>query len=119
MKELEPYISPSLYQNRKPNSAEIVYEITTQNDGLPFGLAIADIQQSDWHFHKVTTETYTVVQGILEVSLDNESYVLHPGDVIKILPGVLHSARSLSETPARITVTTIPEFSKADYHLAS
>jgi quercetin dioxygenase-like cupin family protein len=118
MKELEPTIGQSLYQKRKAREAEIVYEITTQQSGLPFGIAIADIQQSEAHFHKVTLETYTVVQGDLEVSLDGERRVLHPGDVIKIPLGVVHSARSLDETPARITVTTIPEFTSKDYHLA-
>ena len=98
--------------------AEIVYEITTQQNGLPFGVAIADIQESEAHFHRVTMETYTVVQGDLEVSLNSEQHILHPGDVIKIPLGVVHSARSLDETPARITVTTIPEFSQEDYYPA-
>ena len=118
MKELEPTIEQSLYQNRKDFPAETVYEITTQANALPFGIAIADIQQSQPHFHKVTAETYTIVQGDLEVSLDSEQHVLHPGDVIKISPGIVHSARSLDGTPARITVTTIPEFSPEDYYLA-
>jgi quercetin dioxygenase-like cupin family protein len=118
VKEREPTIDQSLHQNRKARAAEIVYEITTQQSGLPFGIAIADIQQSEPHFHKVTLETYTLVQGDLEVSLDGERHVLHPGDVIKIPLGVVHSARSLDKTPARITVTTIPEFSQEDYYLA-
>lgn len=116
MKNLEPDIHPNLYQNKKENTAEIVYEVTTKRNGLPFGIAVADIQQSEWHYHKLTIETYTVVQGKLEVSLGSEHYVLHPGDVIRIPPGVVHSARSLGEGPARITVTTIPEFSETDYY---
>jgi quercetin dioxygenase-like cupin family protein len=83
---------------------------------LPFGIAIADIQQSEPHYHELTMETYTAVQGDLEVSLDTEAHVLHTGDVIKILPGVVHSARSLNETPARITVTMVPAFSQTDYY---
>src|SRR5215217_764036 len=118
MKQLEPTIGRSHYQNKKAGAAETVYEITTQQSGLPFGVAIADIQQSEAHFHRVTVETYTVVQGDLEVSLNGEQHILHPGDVIKIPPGVVHSARTLGETPARITVTTIPEFSQEDYYLA-
>jgi quercetin dioxygenase-like cupin family protein len=117
MRKLEPDIDTSLYQNRIANPAEVVYALTTHKNALPFGVAIADIQQSEPHFHKVTTETYTVVQGHLEVSLDSEQHILHPGDVIKILPGVAHSARSLDETPARITVTTIPEWTHEDYYL--
>jgi mannose-6-phosphate isomerase-like protein (cupin superfamily) len=114
MKELEPNIPPSLYKNIKHYPAEIVYELTTERTGLPFGIAVAHIEQSEWHYHKKTIETYTVVQGELEVRLGSEHHVLHPGDVIRIPAGVLHCARSLRDTPARITVTCIPEFSKTD-----
>jgi quercetin dioxygenase-like cupin family protein len=118
VKELEPTIDQSLYQNRKDFPTVVVYEITTEQNGLPFGVAMADITVVEPHFHKVTVETYTIVQGDLEVSLNSEQHILHPGDVIKISPGIVHSARSLDETPARITVSTIPEFSQADYYLA-
>jgi mannose-6-phosphate isomerase-like protein (cupin superfamily) len=119
MKALETNINPRLYKDRVDNPAEIVYEMTTYQNDLPFGIAIADIQQSEPHYHKVTMETYTVVQGDLDVRLGAESHTLHPGDVIKIAPGVIHSSRSLSETPARITVTTIPAFSEDDYYPAT
>jgi mannose-6-phosphate isomerase-like protein (cupin superfamily) len=115
MEELEPTIGEGLYQNKKVFEAETVYEVTTQQNGLPFGIAIADIQQSKAHFHKDTWETYTVVQGNLELYLDGERHVLHPGDVKKIPLWVVHYAKSLDKTPARITVTTIPEFSPEDY----
>lgn len=119
MKELAPIIEESLYQNKKEFSAEIVYEITTSATALPFGIAIADILQSTPHFHNLTTETYTVVQGTLEVSLDHKKYLVSPGDVIKIPPNVIHSARSLGDESARITVITIPEFSLDDYFVVT
>jgi len=116
MKDLEPTIDPRLFQSRKSFEAETVFEVTTARDGLPFGIAIADIEQSQPHVHRVTTETYTVVQGSIELALDDERVVLHVGDVAVIRPGVVHSARSIGEGhAARITVTTIPEFSVDDY----
>jgi mannose-6-phosphate isomerase-like protein (cupin superfamily) len=118
VKELAPIIRPDLFQRKKDHPAEIVYELFTPADGLPFSIAIADIQQSEAHFHKLTTETYTVVQGAIELSLDDERIVLRSGDTVKIMPGVIHSARSLDKTPARITVTTVPRFSEDDYFLA-
>lgn len=119
MKDLAPKIEKSLFQNMKEFSTATVYEITTTANHLPFGIAIADILQFTPHFHKLTIETYTVVQGTLEVSLDQNKYLLSPGDVIKILPNVIHSARSLGDEPARITVTTIPEFSPDDNYLVT
>jgi quercetin dioxygenase-like cupin family protein len=116
MKDLDPTIDPRLYQNRKAFEAETVYEVTTARDGLPFGIAIADIEQSQPHVHRLTTETYTVVQGSIELALDGQRIALHVGDVAVIRPGVVHSARSIGDDrPARITVTTIPEFSPDDY----
>ena len=116
MKDLEPTIDARLYQNRKAFEAETVYEITTARDDLPFGIAIADIEQSQPHVHRVTTETYTVVQGSIELALDDERTVIGVGEVAVIRPGVVHSARSIGDDhAARITVTTIPEFSSDDY----
>jgi len=116
MRDLEPAIDPGLYRNRKSFPAETVYELTTARDGLPFGIAIADIERSQPHVHRVTTETYTVVQGSIELALDDERIALRVGDVALIRPGVVHSARSIGEGhAARITVTTIPEFSPDDY----
>jgi quercetin dioxygenase-like cupin family protein len=116
MHALAPEIDQSLYQNRKDSAAETVYEITTQRNNLPFGIAIADIEQSVPHFHRVTTETYTVVQGSIELALDDDRIEMHVGEVALIRPGVVHSARSIgSDHAARITVTTIPEFSPDDY----
>src|SRR5262245_13545324 len=119
MKELAEKIEKSLYQNKKEFSAETVYEIITSANGLSFSIDIADILESTPLFHMLTSEIYTVVQGTLEVSLDLNKYLLSPGDVIKILPNVIHSARSLGDEPARITVTTIPEFSPDDYFVAN
>lgn len=117
MERLNPPIPADLVLNEKNFPQETVYEVTTQDTGLPFGIAIADIESSAAHFHKQTIETYTVVQGDLEISLDEEKQLLHPGDVIKIQPGVIHSARSLSDKPARIVVVCVPEFSVDDYFL--
>jgi quercetin dioxygenase-like cupin family protein len=113
MKPLQPTVPDDLYRNRKGFDAETVYELTP-GSGLPFGIAIADIEQSAPHFHKLTIETYTVVQGTLELSLDGERLVLQTGDIARIAPGVVHSGRSIGDLAARITVTTIPEFSPAD-----
>ncbi len=119
MKPLEPRIDRSLYQNRKDFGAETVYEITKELNGLPFGIAIADIEQSLPHSHKLTVETYTVVQGDIELVLDDVRSTLGVGDIARIDRGIVHSVRSLGDSAARITVTTIPEFSADDYYPAT
>jgi mannose-6-phosphate isomerase-like protein (cupin superfamily) len=114
MKVLNPSIPPDLYRNCKKFESEVVYEITTQECGLPFGIAIADIVQSAPHYHKRTEETYLVVQGELEVSLGEESHILHIGQALHVPPGVVHSARSRGDEPARLVVICIPEYSQGD-----
>lgn len=118
MERLSPSIPSYLIRNEKNFPSETVYEVTTQETGLLFGIAIADIKQSASHYHKETIETYTVVQGDLEVTLDGGRHLLHPGDVIRIQPGVVHSARSFSDKPARLVVICVPEFSVDDYFLS-
>lgn len=118
MKKLTPLIDSKLYKNKKEFEHEIVYEVTTGENGLPFGIAIADIEQSVPHFHKRTIEIYTGVQGELEVRLGEDTQILHPGDTIQIPIGVVHSARTLGEFPARVTVTSVPEWSAEDHFLA-
>lgn len=117
MNVLNPNIPSRLYQNLKRFEAEIVYEITKQHDGLPFGIAIADIQESRPHFHKVTWELYICVQGNLDVYLGEQCHPIKPGDSIEISPGVVHYARSNTQDPSRLIVVTIPEFSESDYYV--
>jgi len=38
--------------------------------------------------------------------------------MVRIQPGVIHSARSMSAKPSRIVVICVPEFSIDDYFLA-
>jgi mannose-6-phosphate isomerase-like protein (cupin superfamily) len=116
MHALAPEIDQSLYQTRKESAAETVYEITTQRNNLPFGIAIADIEQSVPHFHRATIETYTIVQGAVELTLDDRRITLEVGDMARIDPFIVHSARSLGPEAARLTVTCIPEWSADDYH---
>lgn len=57
MNTVQPQILlSSLIKNQKTFHTETVYEITTQQTGLPFGIAIADIAMSDPHCHRQTVQ---------------------------------------------------------------
>lgn len=115
MLELDEVVDATFYVNKNMLPEEVVYELRTRKNQLPFGMAIADIQQSEPHYHEFTLETYTVVQGELEVTLGTVKHRLKVGEAIEIPPGTVHFARSTGELPARITVATIPEWSQDDH----
>lgn len=113
MKELDP----SIYKNKVENPKETVYEVITVADNLGWGLAIADIEESELHFHNQTKELYIVLEGSVEVTMDSETKVLKEGDSLEILPGLKHKAKSLGSDRARIVAITIPAWTLEDHHL--
>ena len=53
-------------------------------------------QTNPKHYHKVKEETFIILHGELDVSVDNASYHLKEGDMLTILPGQVHSFSSSS-----------------------
>lgn len=108
-------IQPDLYKLKLDLSNEIIYELVGTEEGLGWSFAIADIIQSEPHYHTHTCETYVMVTGILEVSVNDQKHVLYPGDVITIPINSVHSARSLTDLPARILVSCVPGWTFEDH----
>jgi sialic acid synthase SpsE/quercetin dioxygenase-like cupin family protein len=48
-------------------------------------------QQHPSHLHKIKEETFQLLWGDLEVSLENETIQMKPGDKVLVHPGVFHS----------------------------
>ena len=48
-------------------------------------------QQCPAHSHRVKHETFFVIRGCLNVTLDGRAMTLHPGEVLPISPGQVHS----------------------------
>jgi mannose-6-phosphate isomerase-like protein (cupin superfamily) len=115
MKELDP----SLYKNKVENPQETIYEVITAENGLGWGMVIADFGESEPHFHHHTSEAYVVLEGELEVILkEKESHFLKTGDFIFIESGQIHQARAIGDKPARIAAFTFPAWSPEDHYLA-
>lgn len=94
---------------------QTIYELVSTEDNLGYSCAIADIIESRPHYHKQTAETYVMLTGILEVTVDDKQYVLHPGDVLAIPLNGVHFARSLSDKPARLLVSCVPGWTAEDH----
>ncbi len=94
-----------------PDQREIVAEITGES-------AIAIIERSETHFHRVITETYRVLRGTLLVARAGEGFVLQVGDSITITPGQIHHAKALGD-PAWIEVLCDPAWRADDHFVLS
>jgi mannose-6-phosphate isomerase-like protein (cupin superfamily) len=112
------------YRNRKelPEGAvspkEVVFEVITAPDDVGWGFAVVDIRRSEKHYHERTLETYTLVSGELRVHMDDEEEVLRtPGQVLTVPLNTPHWAESVSDTPARITVFSLPAWTPEDHVL--
>lgn len=49
------------------------------------------------HFHKLKEETFVVIMGLLRVELNEIKHTLHPGDVLVIPRGSVHSMYALAD----------------------
>ena len=47
----------------------------------------------DKHHHKVASEFYTVLKGVMVIEVDDQSYTLSAGDTIVINPGTVHQIK--------------------------
>lgn len=106
-----------LYKNKFSNGKMCAYELFSRHDGLGWNAIIADIVEDSPHFHKRTTEIYTVLNGVLEVFINDKSHVLRPGDVIVVPINAVHWARTLTAEPARIMCTCVPAWTPEDNYL--
>lgn len=50
------------------------------------------------HFHPALTETFTVEQGRVRFTVDDQEHILAAGDAITIQPGQVHEFENISET---------------------
>lgn len=112
---LNPEIPNNLYKSKVELNGETIYELIDTDCGLGWSAAVADIIESRPHKHLFTKETYTMLEGVLEVFIDDKKYILHPGEVLSIPLNAIHWAKSLTNQPARILVSCTPGWTQADH----
>jgi mannose-6-phosphate isomerase-like protein (cupin superfamily) len=52
----------------------------------------------DRHYHKIGTEIYMVLEGAMEIDIDNDSYCLEHGDMIVVNPNTVHEVKKTSKS---------------------
>ena len=90
---------------------EIIYESSIEE---PVGIALAEIEESEPHFHEKTTEWYLVTKGVGVVSLDGKEFQLKEYDFLEIPPNAVHSVKS--EDKIIVWVISYPPWRKKDHY---
>ena len=103
---------------------EVLYEIITEADQVGYGIAVADIFESERHWHKFTTETYHVLHGTGRVEMVDESEKvvkeIRQGDTLVIKPGIVHHAYNMKPYNKGdefiVLVHSMPAWSQEDHY---
>ena len=92
-----------------------VYDLVTGSmTGGKWSVALIEIQDSPKHFHRIESEHFIVVNGILEIEIDQVRHILGPGEAIHIAPGMVHQLKSANENPVRVLCFSFPAFDPSD-----
>lgn len=83
-----------------------------------WSIALLDINEVPLHYHKIETEQFIVLNGVLEITLDGTTYLLYPGQSVNIPPGIKHRVKSALAAPVRLLCINSPSFDPGDYHLS-
>ena len=79
-------------KDEKGTVTEIVCEIEPTSMHPEYSLAIAVIDSSKAHFHKIITEKYKVIKGTLHLFVNEKEIILSEGDTYIIKPKNEHYA---------------------------
>lgn len=74
------------------NPSEIICEVDPTKDHTDHNLAVAIIDKSAPHFHKESTETYKIIEGELDLFVEDVKHHLSEGDSYIVEPGKVHYA---------------------------
>lgn len=79
---------------------------THKESVIEFG--IMPNEKTPWHYHTLFSETFEVLNGTLEVGLNNQVRWLKKGDKVTIKPNEKHYFHNISEEECLIEVTISP-----------
>jgi D-lyxose ketol-isomerase len=74
-------------------------------------LFMFDGQRCPLHYHNIKDETFFIVRGDVEMEVDGETFVLHPGEVFKMAPGMNHTFRAVGG-PALVLEVSLPSIQR-------
>ncbi len=86
------YPGKTVVMNPVKKPTELLCEVEPTQNHPNFSVAIAVIDKSTPHTHRITEETYTVIRGELILHANDETITLKRDESYTIEPGVVHWA---------------------------
>ena len=66
------------------------------------------------HYHPLTEEIYYILSGTGEMTIDDETKMIQPGDAIAIAPGAHHTIHNTGEHPLVFLCCCAPSYEHHD-----
>lgn len=108
------YPGKRILLNDRKNCTEILCEIEPTALHPSHSVAVAVIDNTIDHFHDTSEETYTVIKGVLSLTVDKKKFVLNEGQSLVIKPGLVHTA---SGNETWVKVSSRPGWKQKDHHV--
>jgi quercetin dioxygenase-like cupin family protein len=96
------YPGKNIILNPPDSPTEIICEIEPGSLNPYKSVAIAVIDTTIKHFHRLSTEEYEVIKGELVVTKEGKTYFMGPGEKITLNPEEYHMAKG-KETWVKVT----------------
>jgi len=96
------YPGKNIILNPPDEPTEIICEIESGSLNPDRSVAVAVIDTTIKHYHRLAVEEYEVIKGELEVTKEGKTYYLGPGEKITLNPEEYHLARG-KETWVKVT----------------
>jgi len=74
---------------------------TSGNYDLIQGETLPDVPGPPPHYHALLSETFYVLDGMMEFLVNGESVVLQKGDSIDLPPHTVHTFKTIGDSPSR------------------
>jgi mannose-6-phosphate isomerase-like protein (cupin superfamily) len=75
---------------------------------------VAPGQQTTPHYHRLTEEIYYILEGQAELTIDDQTQSVAPGDAIAIPPGAVHTIRNTGTDTLKFLCCCAPGYEHAD-----
>lgn len=79
-------------------------------------IGMRETEQVAPHYHKESTQIYTVLEREVEARVGERTLLLRPYETIRIERGIVHSVRALDGS-ALVLSLSIPPLSREDHHV--
>lgn len=111
----ETYFGPKITQD-----GYSVYELLKGNDtDQPWSVALLEIRTSPKHFHRIEREIFVVVEGTLQLDVDEVSHKVEVGGSFTVERGSVHQLFSATKSPVRVLCFNFPAFDPEDMNLSN